>query len=293
MNLPLGFRYAATYAGIRKIAERRSGADCFGHAGGGRGGVHAESRGGGAGGSGAQESAGFARQGFGDPGERRQCQLRHAHRRAGGASDCQRGRQGAGRPSRKRCCRLDRRDRRRNGRRKSRRRRCPDLVAGLDAARFEAVAASDHDHRSVPKTAFAEIKSGARSRNRRHDQRLRHDPAQHGDDAGLRRDGRGGLAGGAALGTEACDRAQLQPHFGGWRHFDQRHGGGARERRVRREAAGQSLRGGAHRACWNRWRSRSRATAKARGSCHHRRGRRGEREGRGEDRAQRSPIRRW
>ena len=58
---------------------------------------------------------------------------------------------------------------------------------------------------------------------------LRDDRAEHGDDARLHHDGRGGDARDAAARAEARDRGQLQPRGGGWRrihiigHINQSH----------------------------------------------------------------------
>ena len=118
-----------------------------------------------------------------------------------------------------------------------RRMRFPALVAGLDAAHFDAVAGAIMTTDLVPKTAFAEIKSG---------RKIAHIAGMTKGSGmiqpnmattlGFVDDRRRGLAGGAARGAEARDRAQLQPHLGGWRHLHQRHGRGAGQRSVGREA---------------------------------------------------------
>ena len=78
--------------------------------------------------------------------------------------------------------------------------RCPALVAGLDAANFDAVAAAIMTTDLVPKTAFAEIKCGADAFIAGMTKGSGMIQPQHGDDAGLRGDRRRGLAGGAAHG---------------------------------------------------------------------------------------------
>ena len=85
VNLPLGYRYAATYAGIRQVEKDDLALIVSGAAGRGRRRVHAESRAGRAGEAVPPPSEGFARAGRRDAGQCRQRQLRHAHGRRGGA----------------------------------------------------------------------------------------------------------------------------------------------------------------------------------------------------------------
>mmetsp|Transcript_6598 Transcript_6598/g.27335 ORF Transcript_6598/g.27335 Transcript_6598/m.27335 type:complete len:365 (-) Transcript_6598:3040-4134(-) len=56
----------------------------------------------------------------------------------------------------------------------------------------------------------------------RHLQGRRHDPPQHGDDAGLHRHRCAYRAGAAAAAREGSRRRLLQPHHHRWRHLDQR-----------------------------------------------------------------------
>ena len=91
MKLPLGYSYAATYAGIRQVEKDDLALIVSGLAGQCRGGFHAEPRAGGAGAAGAESSEGVegsVRRGGDQRGQR---QLRHADRRRGGAGDVQGG----------------------------------------------------------------------------------------------------------------------------------------------------------------------------------------------------------
>ena len=79
----------------------------------------------------------------------------------------------------------------------------PELAAALRPDSFDAVAAAIMTTDTRAKTAFA--RDEARD-DGGHGERLGHDSAAHGDDAGVRDDGRGRVAGGAAGGAEEGDR---------------------------------------------------------------------------------------
>src|ERR1019366_940747 len=85
-------------------------------------------------------------------------------------------------------------------------------------------------------TCKAAPRNGARSG---HDEGQRHDPADDGDHAGFRDDGRTAPAGAIARHAEARCGAQLPPHLGGWRHFDQRYAAAAGQRRIGSAASWQ------------------------------------------------------
>ena len=272
MNLPLGYAYAATYAGIR-AAEKDDLALIVTGLPATAAAVFTQNR--------VQAAPvrlappapeGVARPGGRDPDQRRQCQLRHAHRRRGGARHLPRplaqtaaAAGGAGAAG------IHRRDRRGTGSAARSSTRCRDLVGGAEprtASTTSARAIMTTD--LVPKTAFAEVKL------RRGTVRI----------AGMTK-GSGMIqpqmattlgfvmtdaqhpGGAAARHAEARRRAQLQPHLGGRRHLHQRHAAAAGQRRLRRAAGPEGIAPRSKRrsrACWNRWRSRSRATAKARRS---------------------------
>ena len=178
-----------------------------------------------------------ARHGERHPGQRRQRQLRHAHRRRGGprhrarplakaAASCPHRRFCPPPPASSASNWTPPRSSARPARAWSTASR---RTASSDVAR--AIMTTD----LVPKTAFrrSRLRRGT-VRIRRHDQGLRHDPSQHGDHARLRHDRRRRSAAHLRAMLEARRRAQLQPHLGGWRHVHQRHARAAGQRRLGR-----------------------------------------------------------
>ncbi len=94
---------------------------------------------------------------------------------------------------------------------------------------------------TLPKAASRQVQiGGTAGDDHRHQQGRRHDPAEHGDDAGLRGHRRGDRAGAdAALLVKDAADAVLQPHHDRRRHLDQRflhadrHAAGGQRRRSR------------------------------------------------------------
>jgi hypothetical protein len=126
---------------------------------------------------------------------------------------------------------------------------------------------------TLPKAASRQVQIGGRTVTLTGIQQgRRHDPAEHGDDAGLHRHRRG-IARPAAGAGARSGRPELQPHHHRRRHLDQRllraHGHRRRtRRRSRRWTARQgAARCGPRRRSWRAsWRRPSCATAKARPS---------------------------
>ena len=161
MNLPLGLSIFGDLRGNSKSFERRRRPDRIGLTGIRGGGVHAESSGGCASGDREEEFADVARPNPRRAGQRRQCELRDAHRSArrngmrGGRSKGARRKTGGG------VAGVDRRDRRRNGRISDRQRyaKAGGDVRCRPASTKPRRQFSTTDTRA--KTAFAEVK-GAR-----------------------------------------------------------------------------------------------------------------------------------
>ena len=191
MNLPLGYRYSAMYAGIRKAAKRRPRPDRLRAARLRRRRVHAEPRAGRARAARAAATCRFQGAGRRHPGERRQRQLRHAHRR-------RRRRSPPARPPPKCCACPWRRcsppppaSSAWNSIRARSSTPCRRWSQGSRPRRFDDAARRHHDHRPGPQNRLRRSEAAARhGPHRRHDQGLRHDPAAHGHHARLRHDRR-------------------------------------------------------------------------------------------------------
>ena len=104
----------------------------------------------------------------------------------------------------------------------------PGLIAGLAADRFEDAARAILTTDLVMKTAHQQGTLEERHHpDRRDDQGLRNDPSEHGHHARIRDDGRGRSAFRAFYHARRRGEAQLQPHQRGRRYVHQRYDAGA------------------------------------------------------------------
>ena len=273
----LGFRAAGVSAGIKRHtgtvrAAARSGAHRLGHPGDRRGRVHHQPRAGRPGHRVARSPGAFGRNGAGDHRQQRLRECLHRRRRACRSRSTWPARRPAcsaaspkkcwsPRPASSACrCRSRRSDA--GFRRRDR---------GARSGPGRRGGARHHDDRSVPEGGGgAHGRPGQRDRDRRHGQRLGHDRADDGDDAGVRDDGCGGATDAAGSRAARGGRRHVQRHHRGRRVFDQRLRDDPRQRRVgrhdRRRGELLSVRRRAQPASAASWRSASFEAAKARPS---------------------------
>ena len=140
--------------------------------------------------------------------------------------------------------------------------------------------ARHHDDRPRPEGARRSCRDRRRRLPcRRHREGRRHDRADAGDDAVVHHDGRGSPAGAAGAGAARGDGAHVQRDHRGRRVLDQRHAGGACQRREWSHDRRVELPGARGRARGRRAdagpgdRPRRRGRDQARGGAHHGRGR--------------------